>query len=97
MAQFGRRFGFLDKGEDVGDIMKTLDGFLSYSAKMGTIPELHRPYTTVMSWLFPRSDPFRSLKEVRDPYARCLFQYQPISYSSRGFSCWPSPWHPDLY
>ncbi|KAK5382251.1 hypothetical protein LTR20_006117 [Exophiala xenobiotica] len=60
---FARRFGFLDKGEDVGDIMKTLDGFLSYSAKMGTIPELHRPYTTVMSWLFPRSDPFRSLKE----------------------------------
>ncbi|KIX00635.1 uncharacterized protein Z518_09700 [Rhinocladiella mackenziei CBS 650.93] len=30
---FARRFGFLDRGKDVGNIMKALDGFLSYSAK----------------------------------------------------------------
>ncbi|KEF55721.1 uncharacterized protein A1O9_08471 [Exophiala aquamarina CBS 119918] len=80
---FARRFGFLEKGEDVGDIMKTLDGFLSYSAKMGTIPELHGPYTSVMSYLFPGSDPFRSLKEVCDLYARGHFQHQPIFVESR--------------
>jgi hypothetical protein len=62
--KFARRFGFLDKGEDIGKIMGTLDGFLSYSAKMGMLPALHAPYTKIMSILHPNAVALESLREV---------------------------------
>ena len=63
-AKFAKRFGFMDKGEDVGDIMQTLEGFLSYSAKMGMIPELHAPFTKIVSMLRPNAVALEALREV---------------------------------
>jgi len=40
---FAKRFGFLDKGEDINGLMKGIDAYLSYGAKVGMIPELHYP------------------------------------------------------
>lgn len=59
---FAQRFGFLDRGEDIGNIMSVLDGFLSYSSWMGVIPEFHGPYTKIMSMLFPNAAPLESLR-----------------------------------
>ncbi len=59
---FGKRFGFLDRGEDIGDIMSVLDGFLSYSSWMGVIPEFHAPFTKLMSTLFADGVPLESLR-----------------------------------
>lgn len=64
-AQFAKRFGFMDKGEDVGNTIQTLEGFLSYSAKMGVLPELHAPYSRLKSLLFPGSAPLETVGEVR--------------------------------
>lgn len=44
--------------------MQTLDGFLSYSAKMGVIPELHPLYTKLVSILYPNAVPLEALREV---------------------------------
>lgn len=54
----------MDKGEDVGGTMQTLEGFLSYSAKMGVIPELHAPYSRIMSLLSPASIPLETVRKV---------------------------------
>lgn len=59
---FAKRFGFLDRGEDIGNIMRVLDGFLSYSSWMGVIPELHAPFTKLMSTLFADGVPLESLR-----------------------------------
>ncbi|KAK5037278.1 hypothetical protein LTR13_005084 [Exophiala sideris] len=59
---FAKRFGFLDRGEDIGNIMSVLDGFLSYSSWMGVIPELHGPFTKLMSTLFSDGAPLESLR-----------------------------------
>lgn len=64
-AQFAKRFGFMDKGEDVGNTIQTLEGFLSYSARMGVLPELHAPYSKLKSLLFPGSIPLETVREVR--------------------------------
>ena len=60
---FAKRFGFLDHGQDIGNIMKVLDGFLSYSSWMGVISEFHAPYTKLMSTLFANAVPLESLRQ----------------------------------
>jgi hypothetical protein len=61
---FSKRFGFLDKGNDIGGMMKTLDGFLSYSAKMGMIPSLHGPYTKLLGYVTPKANPLETVRKV---------------------------------
>lgn len=38
---FQKKLGFLEKGSDVDDMMKTIEGILFYSATIGQVPELH--------------------------------------------------------
>lgn len=38
---YGKRFGFLDKGEDVESLMTILDGHLLYATLVGLIPSFH--------------------------------------------------------
>ncbi|KAI6783632.1 cytochrome p450 oxidoreductase [Emericellopsis cladophorae] len=38
---FGNRFGFLDRGEDVGSLIQALDGHLFYATLVGLLPSLH--------------------------------------------------------
>ncbi|KAI1611809.1 cytochrome P450 oxidoreductase [Exophiala viscosa] len=59
---FAKRFGFLDRGEDIGNIMNVLDGFLSYSSWMGVVPEFHAPFTKLMSTFFADGAPLESLR-----------------------------------
>ncbi|KAH6658887.1 cytochrome P450 [Truncatella angustata] len=40
---FGKRFGFLDSGHDVGGVMAALDTSFTYSATVGVFPSIH-PY-----------------------------------------------------
>lgn len=54
----------MDRGEDVGNTIQTLEGFLSYSAKMGVVPELHAPYSRLMSLLWPGSIPLETVRKV---------------------------------
>ncbi|KAH7362190.1 cytochrome P450 [Plectosphaerella cucumerina] len=42
---YGQRFGFLDKGCDVGGTISEVDGAIKYSTLVGVIPEIHR-------WIF---------------------------------------------
>ncbi|OBT68006.1 hypothetical protein VE03_01548 [Pseudogymnoascus sp. 23342-1-I1] len=41
LITFSRRFGFLDKGEDIEEIMKSIHNFLHYSALVGIYNEWH--------------------------------------------------------
>ena len=45
---FAKRFGFLDKGEDPNNLLVGIEKYLSYSAKVGMIPELHYPIMRFM-------------------------------------------------
>lgn len=38
---YGKRFGFLDEGEDVESLMSVLDGHLTYASLAGLTPSLH--------------------------------------------------------
>lgn len=38
----GTRFGFLDRGEDIEGVMDSVTEYLTYSARVGVFPELHR-------------------------------------------------------
>lgn len=67
-SQFAKRFGFMDRGEDIGNMMQTLDGFLSYSAKMGVVPELHAPYSKLVSLFGPKSAPLETVRKVHPPH-----------------------------
>ncbi|OBT45682.1 hypothetical protein VE00_03948 [Pseudogymnoascus sp. WSF 3629] len=42
LITFSRRFGFLDKGEDIEEIMKTIHYFLHYSTLVGIYNEWHK-------------------------------------------------------
>ncbi|KAG9256757.1 cytochrome P450 [Emericellopsis atlantica] len=41
LITFGNRFGFLDRGEDVGSLIQALDGHLYYATLVGLLPSLH--------------------------------------------------------
>ncbi|KAH7111699.1 cytochrome P450 [Dactylonectria estremocensis] len=43
MITFAKRFGFLDRGEDVGGVIGALEDFLYYASLTGIFPHLH-PY-----------------------------------------------------
>jgi len=45
---FAKRFGFLDKGEDLNHLMKGIEAYLSYSCKMGMVPEFHYPVMRIL-------------------------------------------------
>src|SRR6187402_3033735 len=39
---FGQRFGCMDQGGDVGNLISTIDGFLVYASLVGQVPYLHK-------------------------------------------------------
>ena len=41
--KFATRFGFLDKGEDLNNLMQGIESFLSYNSRVGIYPEFHWP------------------------------------------------------
>ncbi|RYC84018.1 hypothetical protein BFJ63_vAg13105 [Fusarium oxysporum f. sp. narcissi] len=47
MITYSKRLGFLDRGEDVGGLIKTLEGFLSYASMTGLFPFLHTPLSLI--------------------------------------------------
>ncbi|OIW35197.1 cytochrome P450 [Coniochaeta ligniaria NRRL 30616] len=65
---FAKRFGFMDRGEDIGNTMQTLEGFLSYSAKMGVVPELHAPYSRLVRLFSPGSLPLETVRKMTVGY-----------------------------
>ncbi|KAI8725549.1 hypothetical protein NCS52_00126300 [Fusarium sp. LHS14.1] len=42
MTTYGKRLGFLDRGEDVGNVISALDDLLGYASVVGIFPGLHR-------------------------------------------------------
>ncbi|KIW27474.1 uncharacterized protein PV07_07208 [Cladophialophora immunda] len=48
---FSERFGFLDKGEDIGGICESLRQRMSYAAFVGVYPELHPTLFKIVNWL----------------------------------------------
>lgn len=42
MITYGKRLGFLDKGEDVGNVIEALEDHLSYATLVGIFPSLHQ-------------------------------------------------------
>ncbi|KAF5541458.1 cytochrome p450 oxidoreductase [Fusarium phyllophilum] len=51
MITYSKRLGFLDRGEDIGGLIKTLEGFLSYASMTGLFPFLHTPLSRINNWL----------------------------------------------
>lgn len=52
MITYGKRLGFLDKGEDVGNVIHALGEILSYSTLVGIIfPTLHNIFVPIMNFL----------------------------------------------
>ena len=50
MITYAKRLGFLDRGEDIGDIISALGGHLTYATLVGIFPRLH----PVLYWLQAR-------------------------------------------
>ncbi|OAG37362.1 hypothetical protein AYO21_08439 [Fonsecaea monophora] len=50
-SQFSERFGFLDKGEDVGGIIESLRHRMSYGTFAGVYAELHPILFKIVNWL----------------------------------------------
>lgn len=48
---YSERFGFLDHGEDVFDIIKTLTSITRYSTLIGLYPSLHKYFYKILAWL----------------------------------------------
>lgn len=42
MITYARRLGFLDRGDDVGNVISALEDFLGYATLTGIFPSLHR-------------------------------------------------------
>ena len=42
MITYGKRLGFLDRGEDVGNVISALDDHLGYASLVGIFPSLHQ-------------------------------------------------------
>jgi cytochrome P450 len=51
MITYSKRIGFLDFGEDVGDVMKNLGDHLTYASVVGVFPQLHPILFKVRNWL----------------------------------------------
>lgn len=50
MVTYGKRLGFLDRGDDVGGVIDALDNHLSYATLVGIFPALHRYLFPVKNW-----------------------------------------------
>ncbi|KAI9148745.1 Pisatin demethylase [Paramyrothecium foliicola] len=50
---YGRRLGFLDKGEDIGNIIESIDQGLVYSSLTGIFPSIHRYVLPALTGIFP--------------------------------------------
>jgi cytochrome P450 len=51
MITYSKRIGFLDFGEDVGEMMQNLGDHLAYASVVGVYPWLHPLLSTVRNWL----------------------------------------------
>jgi cytochrome P450 len=51
MITYSKRIGFLDFGEDVGDVMRNLGDHLAYASVIGVYPWLHPILFRVRNWL----------------------------------------------
>lgn len=50
LITYGKRFGFLDEGEDIESLMSVLDGHLSYASLAGLTPSLHPLLFALRNW-----------------------------------------------
>ncbi|CAI4212295.1 unnamed protein product [Parascedosporium putredinis] len=48
---YSSRMGFLDLGEDVGEVMKNLEDHLAYASIVGVYPQLHPILFPIRNWL----------------------------------------------
>ena len=51
MITYSKRMGFLDFGEDVGDVMRNLEDHLAYATLVGVYPWLHPIIFNIRNWL----------------------------------------------
>jgi cytochrome P450 len=51
LITYSKRIGFLDFGEDVGDVMRNLGDHLAYASVVGVFPWLHPILSRVRNWL----------------------------------------------
>lgn len=58
LFQLSKRFGFLEKGEDIGGILAAIDAYLQYGAHVGVYSELHPLITALMTPLMPKDQGF---------------------------------------
>lgn len=45
---FASKLGFLEQGKDVDGMMKAIEGMLAYASLCGQVPELVRPYCSLL-------------------------------------------------
>jgi hypothetical protein len=64
--ELGKRFGSLDKGEDINGIMGSLEMILYYAARVGIIPELHPVLFFANVLLFPSMRGLQFLLDLVD-------------------------------
>ncbi|KAH9884993.1 cytochrome P450 [Xylariomycetidae sp. FL2044] len=50
LMTFSERFGFLDRGDDVGGVMKAIDESLAYGSHVGIFPSLHPLLFLLRQW-----------------------------------------------
>ncbi|KAH7014186.1 cytochrome P450 [Microdochium trichocladiopsis] len=48
---YGKRLGFLDRGEDVGNMISAIDGIINYSSMTGIFPGLHQFLAPLVGFL----------------------------------------------
>ncbi len=51
MITYSKRIGFLDFGEDVGEVMKNLGDHLTYASVIGVFPQIHPVLFKIRNWL----------------------------------------------
>ncbi|KAF4982068.1 hypothetical protein FDECE_17583, partial [Fusarium decemcellulare] len=51
MITYAKRIGFLDRGEDIGNVIGALDDHLKYGSLVGVFPSLHPFIALVRNWL----------------------------------------------
>ncbi|EAS33898.3 cytochrome P450 oxidoreductase [Coccidioides immitis RS] len=79
---FSKRFGFLDAGEDVGEIMESINNKMAYSTMVGVYPKIHPPLFRLLSF-------FRGSKATGEEY-NVRFALDNISERKTRFTTVPS-------
>ncbi|KAI5358889.1 putative cytochrome P450 [Septoria linicola] len=51
VVTYNRRFGFLDRGEDIGNLSKSVYAAFTYGGLMGFYPDFHAPFIAIKRWI----------------------------------------------